>query len=156
MKDNWILRDVPSEESLRLYESCGVDRIIGSILYSRGIRNRDDVMKFIYPELNNLHSPYLMRGIPEAVNRIRKAIAANEKIAIFADSDLDGITSLTIIYDLLTKFGITPVIRYPKNKEGYGLTCDIINEFISDGVQLLITVDCRYFATTIFVLANSL
>ncbi len=141
MKDNWILPDAASEESLRLYESCGIDRISGSILYSRGLRNRDEVMEFIYPELNNLHSPYLMRGIPEAVNRIREAIAGNEKIAIFADSDLDGITSLTIIHDLLTKCGVTPLIRYPKNKEGYGLTCDIITEFISGGVQLLITVD---------------
>lgn len=141
MKPNWIISDAADDEALKLYDFCGINKIIGSILYARGTREKNDVISFLFPELNNLHSPFLMKGISEAVVRIRKALADGERIAIFADSDIDGITSLTILYDLLSKCGSTPHIRYPRNKEGYGLTCDIIDEFISAGINLIITVD---------------
>lgn len=141
MKRNWLIGDAADDEAIKLYDFCGINKIIGSILYARGTREKKDVISFLFPELNHLHSPFLMKGIPEAVKRIRKALAAAERIAIFADSDLDGITSLTILYDLLSKCGSTPHIRYPMNKEGYGLTCDIIDEFISADINLLITVD---------------
>ena len=141
MKKTWHISTPPDDLTHKLFESCGIDKITGSILYSRGIRKKEELISFLYPELNNFHSPFLMRGISEAVSRIRDAINNKEKIAIFADSDLDGITSLTILYDLLSKCGSTPIIRYPKNKEGYGLTCDIIDEFASTGISILITVD---------------
>ena len=73
--------------------------------------------------------------------RIKQAISKKEKIAIFADSDLDGITSLAIVFDVLSKCYQEPFIRYLKDDEGYGLTCDIIDEFIANDISLLITVD---------------
>ena len=141
MKKTWQISQPITAEILELYHACGIDKYIASILYTRGISSREEIIQFIYPELNNFHSPFLMNGISEAVTRIRKAIDEKERIAIFADSDLDGITSLTIIYDLLLKFGIIPYIRYPEKNEGYGLTCDIIDEFASEGITLVITVD---------------
>ncbi|HOP28461.1 MAG TPA: single-stranded-DNA-specific exonuclease RecJ [Spirochaetota bacterium] len=141
MKSNWLVSDPPDDATCKFFESSGIDKIIGSILYSRGITGKEELIAFLQPELNNFHSPFLMNGIPEAVARIRNALDKKEKVAIFADSDLDGITSLTILYDLLSKCGITPFIRYPQNKEGYGLTCDIIDEFTASGISLLITVD---------------
>lgn len=141
MKKNWLISEPPDDLSCEIFKRYSIDRIIGTILYTRGIQDKDDIIGFLYPELNNLHSPFLMKGVNEAVARIRLALNRNERIAIFADSDLDGITSLTILYDLLSKCGSTPLIRYPKNKEGYGLTCDIISEFIESEVSLLITVD---------------
>jgi single-stranded-DNA-specific exonuclease len=141
MKLNWLVSERPDDATLKLFERYGIEKTIGSILFSRGIRRKEEINTFLFPELNNFHSPFLMTGIPEAVSRIRKALEKKELIAIFADSDLDGITSLTILYDLLSKCGSTPEIRYPKNKEGYGLTCDIIDEFIESGISLLITVD---------------
>ena len=141
MKNNWLTNDSPDELTLELFERYGINKIIGSILYSRGIKEKDELLSFLYPELNNLHSPFLMRGMSDAVFRIREALDKKERIAVFADSDLDGITSLTILYDLLLKCGSIPMIRYPKNKEGYGLTCDIIDEFASSDISLLITVD---------------
>ena len=141
MKKNWHIADTPDKEALQVYENFGLNKYTGSILYAREIRNNKDIASYLSPELNNFNSPFLMNGITEAVIRIRKALDNEEKIGIFADSDLDGITSLTILYDLLTRCGSTPFIRYPKNKEGYGLTCDIINEFKNSNVKLIITVD---------------
>ncbi len=141
MKQNWQIADEADEQSLKLYESFGINKTIGAILFARGLRDKEAVSSYLFPELNNLHSPFLMKGVSEAVSRIRKAFSNEEKISIFADSDLDGITSLTILYDLFTKCGSTPFIRYPRDKEGYGLTCDIIDEFINAGTNLLITVD---------------
>lgn len=141
MKNNWLTNDSPDDLTLELFERYGINKIIGSILYSRGIKEKNELLSFLYPELNNLHSPFLMRGMSDAVFRIREALDKKERIAVFADSDLDGITSLTILYDLLLKCGSIPMIRYPRNKEGYGLTCDIIDEFASSDISLLITVD---------------
>jgi len=141
MKKNWLISESPDDEKFKLFEKYSINKVVGSVLYSRGIREKNELLSFLYPELNNLHSPFLLNGMYEAVARLRKAIEKKERIAIFADSDLDGITSLTILYDLLIKCGSIPDVRYPRDKEGYGLTCDIINEFISTGIKLLITVD---------------
>jgi len=141
MKTEWIIPDVDIHDIQLLSEKTGIDKIIISILYNRGLKDENKIMEFLNPELNSFHSPFKMYGMYEAVKRLRSAISDGEKIAIFGDSDLDGITSLTIIHNVLVKAGIKPVIRYPRDKEGYGLTCDIINEFIRQKIQLVITVD---------------
>ncbi len=141
MKSSWIIPEIDNNIVSEIALGTGIERAVVAILYSRGYRSQEDVYRFLYPELADLHSPFLMKGIYEALTLIKKHLELKSKVAIFADSDLDGITSLTIIYDLLVKLGNTPVIRYPRNKEGYGLTCDIIQEFIDQGVDLLITVD---------------
>jgi len=141
MKSSWIIPEIDNISVSEIALGTGIERAVVAILYSRGYRSQEDVYRFLYPELADLHSPFLMKGIYEALTLIKKHLELKSKVAIFADSDLDGITSLTIIYDLLVKLGNTPVIRYPRNKEGYGLTCDIIQEFTDQGVDLLITVD---------------
>ncbi len=142
MKSNWQLSSVEDEAINNLSEICSINRAIAAVLCSRGFSEKKDVLNFLYPELSDLHSPYLLKGIDDGVARIKSAAENNENIAIFADSDLDGITSLTILNDMLTRIGITPsVIRYPRDKEGYGLTCSVIDEFKEAGIHLVITVD---------------
>lgn len=141
MKSEWLVADLNRQEIESVSKSTGVDKNIISILFARGVTNESEIIKFLYPELNNLHSPFLLHGIYDAVKRLRAAVESGEKIAIFGDSDLDGITSLTIIHSILTKSGCSPFIRYPKAKESYGMTCDIIDEFIGEKVKLVITVD---------------
>lgn len=141
MNSQWILPEIDDEIVSEISNRTGIERPIVSILYSRGFKTYEDIYRFLYPELTDLHSPFLMSGVYDAVHLIRKHIDSKSRIAVFADSDLDGITSLTIIYDLLSRLGNTPVIRYPRNREGYGLTCDIIREFAEQDVNLLITVD---------------
>jgi len=141
MKSSWIIPEIDEALAMEISQSTGIEKAVVTILFSRGYKTSEDIYRFLYPELTDMHSPFLMKGIYEAVDLVKKHINSKSRIAVFADSDLDGITSLTIIYDLLTKLGNTPLIRYPKDKEGYGLTCDIIQEFIDAGTDLLITVD---------------
>jgi single-stranded-DNA-specific exonuclease len=141
MKPEWILHDYSRHEVEVISKKTNIDMNIISILFARGIKDEHDIYKFLFPELNNLHSPFLLHGIFDAIDRLKIAIKNNEKIAIFGDSDLDGITSLSMIYDLLIKFKNTPMIRYPKGRESYGLTREIIDEFINNKINLVITVD---------------
>ena len=142
MKAAWQVADYDEAEVQALCTACGIDRIPASILYGRGIRTPESMQAFLSPCLSDLHSPFLLDGMHEAVTRIREAVRSGEKIAIFSDSDIDGITSLAIIYDLLVKLKSGAYIRYPGDREGYGLTCGIIDEFKSGGITLVITVDC--------------
>jgi len=141
MKSNWITSVPLSSREESDLDIPGISGIIKRVLLNRGLSAKTDIENFLYPEINQFHSPFLLKGMEEAVARIRKAVENSENIAIFADSDLDGITSLTIINDLLVKLGIKPHIRYPREKEGYGLTVGIIDEFSELKVNLVITVD---------------
>lgn len=141
MKPEWILPFFNPDELTHLVQATGIDHHIVSILYSRGIKDPDNLFKYVSNELNYIHSPFLLDGIYDAVNRIKQAIKNHEKIAIFGDSDLDGITSLSIVYGVLEKAGCRPFIRYPKAKESYGLTNEVINEFVNNDIKLVITVD---------------
>jgi len=141
MKSSWIIPEIDDMAVSELSQRLGIEKALISILFSRGYKTPREIHDFLYPELTDMHSPFLMKDIYKAIHLIKKHINSANKIAVFADSDLDGITSLTILYDLLSKLGKPPIIRYPKDKEGYGLTCDIIQEFIDEGVNLLITVD---------------
>jgi len=141
MKSEWIIPHTNQLAIETISRNTGIDKNVISILYNRGVIKEEEIINFIFPELNDLHSPFLLHGVHEAVIRLKAAVAAEEKIAIFGDSDLDGITSLTIIYNILIRYGCSPIIRYPKAKESYGLTCDIIEEFIKEKITLVITVD---------------
>jgi single-stranded-DNA-specific exonuclease len=141
MKAEWLIADLNHPEIESISRSTGIDKNIISILYARGVTKESEIIKFLFPELSYLHSPFLLDGVYDAVKRLRAAVASGENIAIFGDSDLDGITSLTIIHSILTKSGCSPLIRYPKAKESYGMTCDIIDEFIRQKITLVITVD---------------
>lgn len=142
MKSSWQVTDNDVTEVRALADVCGIDRLIASILYGRGIRTPRSVSDFLEPCVSDLHSPFLLNGMHDAVARLRRALDSGEKIAIFSDSDIDGITSLTIIHDLLKKLKSPAYTRYPRDREGYGLTREIVDEFRDRGITLVITVDC--------------
>ena len=142
MKKTWHLSAHDNAEISSLCDSCGIDSVLASILYGRGMRTPEAITTFLNPCLGDLHSPFLFEGMQDAVLRIRDAVDKSERIAIFSDSDIDGITSLAILYDLFVKLKSEPYIRYPRDREGYGLTCDIIDEFRARGITLVVTVDC--------------
>ncbi|MBN1497057.1 MAG: single-stranded-DNA-specific exonuclease RecJ [Spirochaetes bacterium] len=119
----------------------GLHPVIVEILHARGINTPAVIDSFLSPRLSDMHSPYMLDGMYQAVNRLRLALEAKEKIGIFADSDLDGITSLAVLYHLLERLKITPYLRYLKDDESYGLTGEMIDEFKENGVSLVITVD---------------
>ncbi len=146
MKEHWNHKTADPSVVEEIMAVLGISRPIAEILYGRGILTPDQAYRFLYPELSRIPSPFLMKGMHEAVARIRSALARGELIGVFSDSDLDGLTSLAVLLTLLRGLDVDPapryIYRYPRDSEQYGLTGSVIDEFAEAGVSLLITLDC--------------
>ena len=103
----------------------------------------DRAESFLYPTFDSLGDPMLLQDMPKAVARIKQAIATGEKVAIYGDYDVDGITSLSIVYSYLTSKGVECIPYIPDRiDEGYGVNHEAVEALADDGVTLIITVDC--------------
>jgi single-stranded-DNA-specific exonuclease len=128
----------PIEDSLREYSP-----IVRQLLYNRGIHTAEAAEAFLHPSLENTYDPRLMKGIDIAVDRIRYAIQQHEKIAIYGDYDVDGVSGTAILYDFLRRLS-ADVRPYIPNRfeEGYGVREDGLQTLKNEGIKLVITVDC--------------
>jgi len=113
------------------------------VLINRGVAGAKEARDFLDCRLNGLHDPFLLKGMKKAVRRIKKAIAREEKIMVWGDYDIDGITSVVLLTSVLKELG-ADVTHYLPNRlqEGYGLNKKGAKEAEQEGVGLLITVDC--------------
>jgi single-stranded-DNA-specific exonuclease len=134
----------PDYEIVKLLsKKLRLSEIIAKLLVNREINNLEDAQKFLYGDLESLYSPEEMCGITDAVERIKKAINDNEKIVIYGDYDVDGVTSISILYKFFSLLGKKVSYYIPdRTKMGYGLNNEAIKEFSDSGHTLLITVDC--------------
>lgn len=143
MKDSWHLRQVDEEAFEKISGQLKCDPLLSRLLFSRGYETEQDIFTFLNPSVELLHSPFLMPGMYDAVSRIKQAVSSKQKIGIFADSDLDGLTSLTLLYTLFKKIGVEVYYTYPTTERNdYGLSKEVIDLFVEEGTTLLITVDC--------------
>ncbi len=141
-KKKWIFmhKEHKADDIKSLSEAFGIAPIIATILLNRGVT---DPKNFITPSEDNLIDPFLMLGMEEATERILRAIENNEKIAIYGDYDVDGITSTAIMVKFLSSHKADVIYYIPdRNEEGYGINTDAIDKIHAQGVKLLITVDC--------------
>ena len=123
-------------------EELKISRTLAILLYNRGYHTALDAKKFICFETANLHNPYLLNDMDLAVERIKKAVQNNEKIYIYGDYDVDGVTSASILYLYLNSKGADVSIKIPKrDSEGYGISCDAVTLMAQEGTKLIITVD---------------
>ncbi len=114
-----------------------------ALLYDRGVRTLDDLNNFIYPSKKSFHSPFLLNGVDNAVERINLAKQNNETVVVFGDYDADGICATSLLYKCLKIYGVQVVAVVPERDNGYGLTEDVIDEVLSTYYpDLIITVDC--------------
>lgn len=132
------ISDSINEEYSNLFN---IHPIIIGILRSRGYETPEQLDAFLNPRLSDIRSPFMLKGMYEAVARIRRAIDSQEHIGIFADSDLDGITSMALLHELFTRIGIAPFVRCLRGEETYGMSREIVDEYADMGVGLIITVD---------------
>lgn len=134
-----------SDEKLvnEICEKYNLNKVIGKIIVNRHVVNDEDVRIFITPTRDDFHNPFLFKGMDIAVERIIKAINNKEKILIYGDYDVDGITSTTVLKKYLMDRGIS-VDTYIPNRlhEGYGLNKNAINTIKDRNIDLIITVDC--------------
>jgi single-stranded-DNA-specific exonuclease len=106
------------------------------------VGNADAARKFLDPKLDHLHSPYLMKGMREAVARIQQAVANHERILIYGDYDVDGTTAIVILKKAIEIVGGTTEFHVPHRiRDGYGMKDDVIERAAADGVRLVISVD---------------
>ena len=146
----WKFLNLPFAETAALKESLKIHPLICAILAHRGIESFDSAKHFFRPDLNDMHDPGLMKDMDKAVTRIINAIERNEKILIYGDYDVDGTTSVAIMYDFLSKiYTLDRLSFYIPNRyrEGYGLSKQGIIYAEENQFNLLITLDCGIKST---------
>lgn len=129
------------------------------LLYHRGLKTQAQVDEFFSPDYEDLHDPFLMLGMAEAVARVNSAINNKEKIVIFGDYDADGVCGAVILKSTLEALGgdVSGGIYVPdRAKEGYGFNPEAVKKIVAGGAKLLITVDCGISENADIDLANSL
>lgn len=138
-----------------LARRLGVSKTIAQILYNRGIKDFDAAISFLRPNLSNIIEPEEIPDLIEATERIYKAIKEKEKIIIYGDYDVDGITGAAILWQVLKKAGANVGYYIPNRiEEGYGLNKSALRKLISEDMKLLITVDCGIRAIECVEFAN--
>ena len=153
---NWTKKNVTKADIEPLCNAYSIDKILASIFVRRGITEGSDILYYLEKDLRFQHEPFLLPNMEDAVERILQAEEEGEKILIFGDSDTDGITSTTILYDYLKGRGIDVSWRIPVGDDPYGLSKDAVNKFYDQGGSLIITVDCGISNYEEVELANSL
>lgn len=144
MEKQWrIIEPEGSVISKELQEQLHVDRIVARLLKHRQILDYDAAKKFFRPELNQLHDPFLMKGMRVAIDRINTAIAKNEKVLIFGDYDVDGTTAVSLVYSFF-KDHIQNIDYYIPDRyaEGYGISFKGIDFAAENNFSLIIALDC--------------
>jgi len=126
----------------RLQTEAGLSAIVARLLALRGVNSGAEAAAFLSPSLDQLHSPYLMRGMSQAVERISAAIANHEDLLIYGDYDVDGTTAVVILKTAIELCGGAADFHVPHRiKEGYGIKDDVIEQAAAAGVKLVISVD---------------
>jgi len=143
MKKNWSIKKENPKLREKLSKILQVSPITAQILINRGIENEAEASLFLNSTLFDLPSPYLMKGMDKAVERIKKALDNREKIAIYGDYDVDGVTSTALFYTFMKGLGADIAYYNPDRiKEGYGVNAEAVRKLAGDGVTLIISGDC--------------
>ncbi len=145
------------ERDVALLRSAGYPYLLSTVLAARGVTTPEGAAEYLERDRSLTISPMLMRDMDKAVNRIQRAIADGETIAVFGDYDVDGITSTVLLLDYLKSCGVHCLRYIPRRiEDGYGLSKDAIQGLHDQGTTLMITVDCGITGNDEVDFANSL
>ena len=152
----WRIAEPHPEAAARL-TAAGYPCLVSAVLASRGIATAEEAAAFLEHEQRLTYSPFLMADMDKAVERVQWALADHERIAVFGDYDVDGITATCILVDYLQSRGADVLHYIPRRiEDGYGLSVDAIEGLYRKGTRLLITVDCGITGVEEVDFANSL
>lgn len=157
MNKKWQIYEVDEEKIEEICKKYNLNKLLATILVNRSILKEDEIRLFLEPTRRDFHNPFLIKDMEIAVERILKAIQRQEKVTIYGDYDVDGITSITVLKSFLQDRGLE-VAHYIPNRldEGYGLNKNAIEKIYQDGCELMITVDCGISAIEEIRYANEL
>ncbi len=154
---NWRLKEKAPESFFKKFPEYSPQVL--QLLFDRGLKTQKEIDEFFNPDYKeDLHDPFLMRGMKEAVERIITARSSGEKIAIFGDYDADGVCGAVILKTIFEALGLNLAGIYlpDRDKEGYGLNQKIVRELAKNEVKLIVAVDCGVSDFEEIELANSL
>jgi single-stranded-DNA-specific exonuclease len=138
----WDFLSAPEDAVDSLSRDISVSRLTARLLVQRGLTTPDSALAFLDPRLEHLLDPYLMADMDRVIARILKAIEGRERILIYGDYDVDGITAVVVLRRALEMIGCAAGFYLPKRlEEGYGLKPDVITQAAADGYRLIISVD---------------
>ena len=157
MNKKWEICKVDKEQVEKLQENYKINRLLATLLVNREITTEEKITKFLNPKRSDFYNPFGMPDMEKAINRILKAIDNNEKIIIYGDYDVDGITSVAVLKSFLEERGLDIGVYIPNRlNEGYGLNKDAVKNISENGYKLMITVDCGITAIEEVEYAKSL
>ena len=157
MNKKWEFYGENSEEIIDIAKKHNISELLTKILVNRGITDDKEIDTFLNPTRNDFYDPYLMPDMDKAVERIIKAINNQEKVMIYGDYDVDGITSITVLKKFLEERGLKTGHYIPNRlEEGYGLNENAIRSIAEQKYTLMITVDCGISGIEEVELANQL
>ncbi|MBC30228.1 MAG: single-stranded-DNA-specific exonuclease RecJ [Muricauda sp.] len=140
----WTIKPKPEPSDIeRLSRELKVDALVAHLLLQRGINNYEEAKKFFRPELSDLHDPFLMKDMAAAAERIELAISEKENILVYGDYDVDGTTSVALMYSFLRDYHENVATYIPdRYAEGYGVSFQGIDFADDNGFSLIIALDC--------------
>ncbi len=157
MKKKWEYYETNEEKVNEISEKFNISKVLAKILINREILKNKEIEVFLNPTRDDFYDPFLMLDMGKAVDRILKAIEKNEKVIIYGDYDVDGITSTTILKKFLEERGLETGYHIPNRlEEGYGLNKEAIEKIIEQKYTLMITVDCGISGTEEVEICNKL
>jgi len=153
----WILKPQKEKRAREFAEELDSTLLVAQILLNRGIDSKEDADQFLSSDLGNLTDPYLVNDMQKAVKRIIKALEGSEKILIYGDYDVDGVTATSLLLLFLRDIGFSAYYYIPNRvNEGYGINLESIGRFHKKGISLVITVDCGISSVKEIAYAKSL
>lgn len=155
----WIVLSADKNRALQISKKYNISPFIASVILNRGITGDDEIKQYISKDPGLFYDPFLMTDMEKAVTRIKEALLKKQKIAVYGDYDVDGITSTYIVYDYLKSCGSDVIYYIPdRADEGYGVNTDAIARLKDEGIELIITVDVGITAVeeTIFAKENGI
>ncbi len=143
MRKIWKVKDSDPATRDNLASSLNISKVTAQLLLNRGVGTSEEAADFLKCSLSSCHDPFLFKDMDKAVSRIKNAMADGERMLVYGDYDVDGMTGVALLYSALNNVG-AHVSTYIPNRleEGYGLNMKAIKNAHKDGISLIITVDC--------------
>ncbi len=139
----WILKVPPPEVVRSLSQEGGFPRLLAVLLANRGFREAGEAYAFLYPQISDFADPMIIPDMLPAVKLLAEALSSGEKIGIYADYDVDGVTGAAILHLFLRELGGRTEVLFPhRERDGYGFHAHLLPFFREKGVSLVVTVDC--------------
>ena len=159
MEKRWFISAEDKAKTNRLFETLKTSKTICSILVQRGFETYDAAKDFFRPQLSRLHDPFLMKDMEKAVARILAAFEKKEKILVFGDYDVDGTTSVALMYQYLCKIYQPDLLDFyipHRYKEGYGVSKAGIDFAAANNFKLIVSLDCGIKSVDLIAYAKTL